>query len=82
MHMNAINSLDPIVKVLYNKDGALASFLTRRKHTLNDNAVYMLYSKRTHNYWGKHFTQEELNEISELMGSPIEKIDFEELEKF
>lgn len=80
MHTTFIHNLDPIIKVLYDDSGKLISFLTRRKVVLYN--VYTLYSKRTGNIWGKIFTQQDLDEISELMGSPIEKIDFEELEKF
>lgn len=79
MHPTAISNLDPIVKVLYNKNGKLRSFLTK-DDTRHQFTLYW----RANGPWttSRRFLQEELDEISELMGSPIEKIDLEELEKF
>lgn len=76
---SAIAYLSPIIKVLYNNDGSIKSFLT-----LNHNKSYTLYMKEKGHkyYYNKQFTQEELEEIKELFKSPIEKIDLDQLEKY
>lgn len=78
MNVLTINNLDPIIRVTYFPNGKLKSFLTLD----SANKRYRLYSKNSHNVWGKSFSQLELDEINELLGSPIGKIDLEELEKF
>lgn len=78
VYFRSIDNLDPIIKVLYDSKGKLDCFLTQHSKS----KAFTLYSKKTHNWAGKRFTPDELDEINELLGSPIEKIDLEELEKF
>lgn len=75
---SAIVSLNPIIRVLYNKDGSLRSFLTFNGHT------YTMFSKvgNSRYYYNKHLTILEYEEMKELFKSPIEKIDLDQLEKY
>jgi hypothetical protein len=72
-----IHNLDPIIKVLYHKH-SLRSFLTQHGCT------YTLYYKSVPSSWysQRTITEAELEEIKELLKSPIEKIDLGQLEKF
>ena len=77
MNRQNINILDPVIRVHYHKD-KLKSFLTQR------NDLYSLYYKLGNNKWynTRSITKVELEEIIELLKSPIEKITTDQLEQF
>ena len=79
MQASAIHYLDPIIKVLYNKDNTIRSFLTQ-----DQKGDYTLFMKEPgcRWYYNKSLRVKELEEIKELLRSPIEKIDLDELQKF
>lgn len=66
-------ALPNIVKTLYNPDGTIRSYLT----CFNDH--YCLYSK---SMYSVNFTMAQLNEILELLQSPIVKPNLEELQEY
>ena len=74
----SISYLHKIIKVLYNKNGSIRSFLTQNDDT------YCIYYKLKGDHWAsnKVISIEEFEELKELLKSPIEKIDLDQLEKF
>lgn len=82
MTSSAIHSLGTIIKVLYNKDQTIRSFLTG--HKSNEDFYYVLYLKPKGGryYYNRNISETELEEIKELLKSPLEKIDLDQLEKF
>ena len=75
----AINYLHKVIKVLYNKDESIRSFLTQR-----DDTYCIYYRSNTQSCYpcSKTISVREFEELKELLKSPIEKIDLDQLEKF